>query len=70
VGKPIGLQKETEQHRPVRCDRLVLIARWPPNELTRSAHPLVILKRTFNYVRLFQCRVFVQWHHGTRIEFE
>jgi hypothetical protein len=70
VGKPVGLEKETEQHRPVRCDRLVLIAGWPPNELTRPAYPLVILKRTFNDIRLFQCSVLVQRHHSTRIEFE
>jgi len=48
----------------------VLISGWPPNKLTRSAHPFVILKRTFNHVRLLQCGVLVQWHDRTRIEFE
>ena len=68
VGKTVGFEEKAEQHRAIRRYGLVLITGGAPDELARSAFALVILKRSFDHVGLFECGVFVQRDHGTGFE--
>src|SRR5262249_57976006 len=68
AGEAVGLEEEAEDDGAIGRHRLVLVAGWPPDELTRSAHALVVLERALEHERLLQRRVLVQRHHRARIE--
>src|SRR5262249_12245490 len=70
AGEAVGLQEEAENDGAIGRHRLVLVAGWPPDELTRSAHAFVVLERALEHERLLQRRVLVQRHHRARIELE
>src|SRR5262249_24545176 len=70
VGKAVGLEEEAENDGTVGRHRLVLVARWPPDELARSADALVVFERALEHECLLERGVLVQRHDGAGIELE
>src|SRR5262245_30565753 len=64
AGKAVWLEEEAEDDGAVGRHRLVPVAGGPPDELTRSAHALVILERALEHERLLERGVLVQRHDG------